>query len=212
MVKHLYIRVLLAILILGSIYQSEAWANNHLEGFSPNVLTEINKLSVGEVQYFTKSRFEKVDTAKYKILKLEVPKEQRSNILNTLKSKVNHTEYQVFYTQVSFDSTPELVCVLRSADKYDILRALSTNGINYDIDTDQLIRMLAQWDRRYGIDIIGADGDWVEIKFHKLPKDVRNFAEEIYQFCPDSVDQGVGSVEALAKYIQTNRGVFLWWD
>jgi len=91
MVKHLYIRVLLAILILGSIYQSEAWANNHLEGFSPNVLTEINKLGAGEIQYFTKSRFEKIDTAKYKILKFEVPKEQRPSILNTLKPSFLHT-------------------------------------------------------------------------------------------------------------------------
>ena len=38
------------------------------------------------------------------------------------------------------------------------------------------------------------------------------FAKEVYTFCPDVVDQGVGSIEALEEAIKEMHGVWLWWD
>jgi len=41
---------------------------------------------------------------------------------------------------------------------------------------------------------------------------MRAFAEEVYQFCPDVVDQGAGSIDALAEEMKRTNALFLWWD
>jgi len=215
-IRFIVVMIIMMIPLMGciNISSSQEFSSSelHFEGFSQKMLNEISKLSTGEVQYLTKSEFADIDKNKYKILKFEVKYENRLDILKQLKSKYKNTEYQFFYTRLSVNKSPELVCVLKSADKYDILRAFVTNGTNYDIDTEQIINKLTEWDKKYGIDIIGADGDWVEAKFDKLPQDTRKFAEEVYKFCPDAVEQNTGSIEALEYYIKTDKSVFLWWD
>lgn len=213
-IRFIVVMIIMMIPLMGCISISSSQGSSssqvHFEGFSQNILNEISKLSNGEVQYLTKSEFADIDKTKYKILKFEVKYENRLDVLKQLKSKFGNTEYQFFYTRLSVNKSPELVCVLKSADKYDILRAFVTNGTNYDIDTKQIINKLTEWDKQYGIDIIGADGDWVEVKFEKTPQNTRKFAEEVYKFCPDAVEQNAGSIEALEYDIKTHKGVFLW--
>ena len=38
------------------------------------------------------------------------------------------------------------------------------------------------------------------------------FAKEVYAFCPDSVEQGVGDLKSLKEYIEKEKGIWLWWD
>lgn len=46
----------------------------------------------------------------------------------------------------------------------------------------------------------------------RLPEDLYAFAASLYEFCPDIVEQGCGSVEALAEEIAREQTVHLWWD
>jgi hypothetical protein len=39
--------------------------------------------------------------------------------------------------------------------------------------------------------ILGAGFDWVELRFGTLPLNLEEFAEEVYDFCPDTLDQGI---------------------
>jgi hypothetical protein len=41
---------------------------------------------------------------------------------------------------------------------------------------------------------------------------IETFCKDLYKFCPDIVDQGVGSVAALEIVIEIAQEVFLWWD
>lgn len=93
----------------------------------------------------------------------------------------------------------------------DLLRYARTNAGDYDIATEGLIQRLHAWDLRYGIDIVGAGHDFVDLRLQRPPKPGRAFAEEVYALCPDSVDQGVGSVDALAELVEAGE-LFLWWD
>jgi len=44
-------------------------------------------------------------------------------------------------------------------------------------------------------------------------EDLDSFAKDLYSFCPDVVDQGAGSHEALVQALkQSNGDVTLWWD
>ncbi|MDQ0230125.1 hypothetical protein J2S19_001377 [Metabacillus malikii] len=37
-------------------------------------------------------------------------------------------------------------------------------------------------------------------------------AHEMYDFCPDIVDQGTGSIENLIEELIETENLFLWWD
>ena len=44
------------------------------------------------------------------------------------------------------------------------------------------------------------------------PADPKELAKFLYEFCPDIVDQGVGTVRKLEKSLQKGRDLYLWWD
>ncbi|MBE9240229.1 DUF4253 domain-containing protein [Synechocystis salina] len=70
-----------------------------------------------------------------------------------------------------------------------------TNGINYDITTEDLIAKLQQWDGQYGIEITEVAFDSLIVHFKKLPAGLAALAREIYEFCPDVIDQGFGCID-----------------
>lgn len=104
------------------------------------------------------------------------------------------------------------VVVGKGRDQFDILRVAATDAINYDMLTNDLIARLKQWNAAYGIDIYKASTDTIELRLKTLPPDLHAFAVQLYAFCPDIVDQGVGSVEKLEDYLRRTHTVFLWWD
>lgn len=104
------------------------------------------------------------------------------------------------------------IAVIKGRDELDILRYRGTNGLNYNLDNDDIVAKVEGWDAKYGANVIGCSRDWMHIEFDVLPSSVKLFADEVYEFCPDSVDQGVGSVKELQKAIVEMHGVWLWWD
>lgn len=105
----------------------------------------------------------------------------------------------------------ELV-VAEGSSQFDILRVAASDGINYGLNTEDLIHELQAWDREIGIDIWQAETDTVQLRLKSIPKNLPAFATRVYKFCPDIVDQGAGSVSALEKEISKEKSVFLWWD
>lgn len=96
--------------------------------------------------------------------------------------------------------------------QFDILRLARSAAGNYDMDTEDLVEKLREYDQRHGIDIFHAETDTVEFTLRDIPADLSRFAQDLYEFCPDIVEQGVGSVEALAEGIEILGRVYLWWD
>ena len=105
----------------------------------------------------------------------------------------------------------ELV-VAEGSSQFDILRVAATDGVNHGLKTEDLIRELESWDREFGIDIWHAETDVVQLRLKRLPKDLKAFAARVYKFCPDIVDQGVGSVRELEREIAKHKALLLWWD
>lgn len=104
------------------------------------------------------------------------------------------------------------VVVANGNSQFDILRVAQSDAVNYDMDTEDLIRKLKEYHSRYGIDIFHAETDTIEFRFTTLPSDLAKFCDDLYEFCPDIVDQGVGTVEELRKEISRTGTVLLWWD
>ena len=37
-------------------------------------------------------------------------------------------------------------------------------------------------------------------------------AENIYEFCPDIIDQGSGDINDIIDSLENSNSIFLWWD
>ncbi|HEU4670117.1 MAG TPA: DUF4253 domain-containing protein [Dyella sp.] len=104
------------------------------------------------------------------------------------------------------------VVVGKGSSQFDILRIAATDAINYGMATEDLVARLRQWDAAYGIDIYKASTDSIELRLKTLPPDLHAFAVQLYGFCPDIVDQGVGTVDRLEEYVRQTHTISLWWD
>jgi len=109
------------------------------------------------------------------------------------------------------DKGSEVVVALGD-NQFDILRIAQSDAVNFDMETEDLVCKLQDYDSKYGIDIFHAETDTIEFRFRSMPQDLAGFCEDLYDFCPDIVDQGAGSVEELEKEVAKNGTVFLWWD
>lgn len=104
------------------------------------------------------------------------------------------------------------IVVAEGKTQFDILGIARSDAVNYGLGTEDLVRKLQTYDGAFGIDIIHAETDTIEFDLTGNPEDFSDFAEDLYKFCPDIVDQGVGSVADLEEQIVVTGRVFLWWD
>ena len=72
------------------------------------------------------------------------------------------------------------------------IKANDTNGINYDVTTEDIIAKLTDWSDRIKFEILEVDHATVVLKFETLPENLSEFCQEIYEFCPDTIEQGYG--------------------
>jgi hypothetical protein len=120
--------------------------------------------------------------------------------------------YQIFLSEANFGFEDDEITLFQSTDPYDILRMRGTNAINFELYTNDIIHKLKEWNHRLDFRIAAAGFDSVGIVLEDLPQDVEAFADEVYEFCPDTIDQGAGSKKELVKVIRTTRNLWMWWD
>jgi len=132
--------------------------------------------------------------------------------LPTVRSLLKGSGFVAYLNDQSFGFGPDTIAILKNADPYVYLAIVRINGINYDISHSDVIKRYRLWEERYGLRLVGAGFDWLFAEFQKPPESWIEFAHEVYEFCPDVVDQGSGSIEALAQEMEQINGVYLWWD
>jgi hypothetical protein len=92
------------------------------------------------------------------------------------------------------------------------LRAMGTNGANCDLSPDHVSEWLRELYGEHPFEITGLEHDVVDGFFLEEIPNTRKLAKRMYEFCPDIVDQGAGSVAALAKSLKESRRLYFWWD
>ena len=141
-----------------------------------------------------------------------VVQERVGGALSALRRRLAARGYQVFLVDENESTGTATIGVLRSADQYDILRVMQTKGAEYDVKNEDVIAKLKSWGNRSAFRISGAGYDWVEIEFLKLPADVKTFAQEAGDFCPNAADDEAGGLEGLVRELRRTRRLSLWWD
>jgi len=141
-----------------------------------------------------------------------VPEDKSDSFLASLRRKLLPKKYLAFVIEMNAGHKADKIGFIKGTDQYEILRIMHTNGDEYDISNRDIIDRLQDWEKISSFEIIGADNDWVEIEFKRLPKDLKAFVREVYEFSPDAVDEGAGTIEELMKELQKTERLFLLWD
>jgi hypothetical protein len=118
----------------------------------------------------------------------------------------------VFEQNFGLDNEKDKLAIVNTADQYEVLHETGTDGMNYDISNDSVIAIIRGLDEKYDLTLTGAGYDWCQFTIGKEPGSWQRMAEEIYKVCPDVVDQGTGTVEALADELRDYKTLYLWWD
>ena len=122
--------------------------------------------------------------------------------------------FYLFRSQQNFGirGRPDHVALFPRSDPYEILRLMGTNGWNYDIGPDSIVAWLRALERDHPLVLTGIAFDWVEGRFRSAIGDAEVLARRFYALCPDIVDQGTETVEALARELVESRRLYCWWD
>ena len=136
------------------------------------------------------------------------------DLVFSLKDNFKQKGYSIFVLENNFNLSNKLdnIGILKTTDKYTILKQIATDGINWDITNDSLLTIIKTFDKKYSLELICASGDWCEFIIHNEPKNWLEFASEVYKVCPDVVDQGAGTVQLLAEEMKRTKRLYFWWD
>ena len=143
---------------------------------------------------------------------ISVPWYRSDQVLWSLREKLKPRNYMAFQIEINNSLKVDRIGIIKGTDQYEILRIMHTNGDDDDVSHEDVIDKLKQWEKRIRFEIVGAENDWVEIEFRTMPQDLKAFAEDVYEFSPDTVDEGTGSLAELVKDISATKRLVLWWD
>jgi hypothetical protein len=77
------------------------------------------------------------------------------------------------------------------------------------------VAALKRWHARFGAELVGIGTDTMNVRVKRRPStrdEALALADEQYRYCPDVIDQGVGSRSALAASLMASDWWFFWWD
>jgi len=119
--------------------------------------------------------------------------------------------FYLFRYEQHFGTSPDKVGLLPTTDKYAVIAAMGTNGVNYNIGTAGIMAWLRDLEAEQPFVLTGISFEHLEGFFTTTIKDRKSLARRMYHFCPDIVDQGVSSVAKLAEELRKGE-LYFWWD
>ena len=98
---------------------------------------------------------------------------------------------------------------------WEVFAWLPFGGWNECPDTEDMMAVCRYWYEEYGAIPAVITHDELQM-YVTSPPDTQekalSLAEEHYAFCNDAVDQGAGSIKALAGLLQDSAVWYFWWD
>jgi hypothetical protein len=106
-----------------------------------------------------------------------------------------------------------LIAVHRPADVLDAVGWMG--AANYDGDPLNMTTVLRSWEQRFDAYVVGLGPDTLTLAVGRPPRDLSSalaIAAEHYAFCPDNVQQGVGTIREYAESLVGADQWPFWWD
>ncbi|WP_366925634.1 DUF4253 domain-containing protein [uncultured Ruminococcus sp.] len=119
---------------------------------------------------------------------------------------------KVFFSSESKDLMLVKVPV---TEPWNVFAWLPFGGWNECPDTEDMIAVCKYWYEKYKAVPAVISSDELQM-YVSAPVDSQeaalSLAEEQYAFCNDTVDQGTGTIKALASAIKDSNVWYFWWD
>jgi hypothetical protein len=126
-------------------------------------------------------------------------------------ARVSHTRL-VELRSPSWAAQILLVPVTRPAD---VPAQVGWDGpVNHELDGADISAVLRSWEDRFGAVLTGLGFDTLTLTVTHPPTEpaeIRQVMGEVYAFCPDIVDQGIGEISGLDPMVRGKEWTF-WWD
>lgn len=107
------------------------------------------------------------------------------------------------------------VALIPTDDWTTIPAYLRWGGWNENPGPEWHVAALRSWRDRYGVELVGLSSDVLNLTVVRKPQsrdEALALAREQYAYCADIVDQGVGTINHLAKGLMAYDWWFFWWD
>ncbi len=185
------------------VHQIRIYNSSVIEPFHYSFSTIIDQLGERET-----------DPMYYPGLRFTEEHKKSDDLILKLKDSFIDKGYTIFLLRNNFniDNAADDIGVLKTTNKYTILKQIGTDGLNWNISNDSVIAIIKQYDKKYALELIGARGDGCEFIIHNEPKDWTELAGELNKTCPDFVEQGWGKIEDLANEMKKTKRISFWWD
>jgi len=114
------------------------------------------------------------------------------------------------------DILREVFLILVPAPKsYEIPAYLKWHAFNYCPPTEFHVAILKTWHERFGAVLVGIGNDFLEVIVSNPPKtldEALQLAEEEYFYCPENINDRLGTLSGRAAELMVDSWWFFWWD
>ncbi len=108
-----------------------------------------------------------------------------------------------------------IIALIPTSDWTEIPAYIKFGGFNECPSAEWHVAALRYWRDLYGAQLIGLSHDTLDVLVSSNPKSKEEAAKQaitLFEYCPDLVLQGTGSVSDLASETVKQKWWYLWWD
>jgi hypothetical protein len=107
------------------------------------------------------------------------------------------------------------ILLIPTASSWEVPAYLRWGNWNACPAPEQHVAALRHWHERFGVELVGINRDTLNLRATRRPADRQAalaLAGDQHRYCPDTIDQGAGSLSALAAILMATDWWFFWWD
>ena len=114
------------------------------------------------------------------------PIETNLKCVEWMRKKLSNLGLSCFYKQ-NKERTGYDLCFFYSTEPLAILWYYQPSSRYYELTAKEIRGQIEQWNQKYGVEILGAGADFVELRFLNLSCEMKDFHLEASEFCPQLV-------------------------
>lgn len=107
------------------------------------------------------------------------------------------------------------IAILPTDDWTAAFAYLGFGGWNANPFPHEHVAAFRRWNEKHDLELVGMSADELNLRCRRRPAsraDAMSLARELYELCPDLLEQGAPSAEALAAQLMGDEWWYFWWD